>query len=127
MEKGNGDSDSLSCVAALAGTWVFELPDLEGARAIIQFVDAERSVQFVFNLKGASERVVFRFRYSVVSTNQLRFRLSPDSEGWLNECVFEEGGVWLIRGENRCWLTRPAREQIPEWFHEALASELAKY
>jgi hypothetical protein len=112
--------------AALVGNWSF--PDLEEptGTGLLHFTDTGRAIHFVFDPQRPEKRIPMRLWYSVESPTHLRLRPEPDHEGWLRDYCFN-GSTMTFGAEGRSWVcTRPSPDEIPEWFHQSLASALAR-
>ena len=118
--------DPEAVAAALFGTWSFPVIDEPSGIGLLHFTDTGRAIQFVFNPQRPEKRIPMRLWYSVESQTHLRFRPKPDHEGWLRDFRFD-GSTMTFGAEGRSWVcTRPSPDEIPEWFHQSLASALAR-
>lgn len=118
--------DSDAVVAMLLGTWRFPHFDEPTGIGLLHFTDTGRAIQFVFNSQQPEKRIPMHLWYSVESPTHLRFRPKPDHEGWLRDYRFD-GSTMTFGAEGRSWIcTRPSAGEIPDWFHQSLASALAR-
>ncbi len=121
--EANFDPGAVS--AALFGTWIFPVTEEPTGVGLLHFTDTGRAIQFVFNPQQPEKRIRMRLWYSVESPTHLHFRPNPDHEGWLRDFRFD-GSTMTFGAEDRRWVcTRPSPDEIPDWFHQSLASALA--
>lgn len=121
-----GDFNPQAIAEALYGTWTYPFPEDPTGVGLIHFTDTGLYIQFMPEPKRPGHRVQMRLWYSVESPTQLRFRPKPDDTGRLREYRFEGNSV-IISASDRSWhCTRPAPEEIPEWFQRLLASALGQ-
>ena len=119
------DFDSDAVAAALFGTWSLPVTEEPTGIGLLHFTDTGRAIQFVFDPQRPEKRIPMRLWYSVESPTHLRFRPKPDHEGWLRGYRLD-AGTMILSAEDRSWVcTQPLPDEIPEWFHQSLASALA--
>ncbi len=118
--------DPNEVAAALIGTWRFPVTEEPTGIGLLHFTDTGRAIQFVFNPQQPEKRIPMRLWFSVESSTHLRFRPKPDADGWLRDFRFD-GSTMIFGAEGRSWVcTRPLPDEIPDWFHQSLASSLAR-
>lgn len=120
----NFDPDAVS--TALLGTWRFPITEKPTGIGLLHFTDTGRAIQFIFDPQQPEKRLPMRLWYSVESSTHLRFRPKPDKDGWLRGYRFDGSTMTLLAEDRGFVCTRPSPDEIPEWFHHALASELAR-
>ena len=125
-ETAEADFDPDAVAAALFGTWSFPDTEEPTGTGLLHFTDTGRAIQFVFNPQQPKQRFPMRLWYSIETPTHLRFRPKPEHEGWLQNYSFA-GSTFTLSAEDRSWVcTQPSPDEIPEWFHQVLASALAR-
>jgi len=122
IEPNATDFDSDEVSAALLGTWTFPITEPTGI-GWLHFTNTRRAIQFSCY---PNQRVPMRLWYSVESPTHLRFRSQPDKDGWLRGYRFDGPTLTLLAGDCSFLCTRPSPDEIPEWFHQSLASALTR-
>jgi hypothetical protein len=106
--------------------WRFSVIAESPEIGLLHFTDTGRAIQFVFIPDRPEKLMPMRLWFFVESATQLRFRYKPDQGGRLRGYRFS-GDTMTFFGEDYCVVfTRPLPDEIPEWFHPALASALAR-
>jgi len=67
-----------------------------------------------------------RLWYTFESPYSLRLRAKVDENGWVSGYQFDGESLTIANPSRTFLCLRPIPEEIPDWFHEHLATALAR-
>jgi hypothetical protein len=129
-ESSDPSAGCTAFAAVILGTWCYTSTSDPLGISFIHYSDTGRVVFFeVLDPQKPEKRWAIRQWYSVESPNRLRVRSKLENEGRLIDFVFDGktlAQLPVFPGAPELIFTRPAPEQIPDWFPTRLAAALAR-
>ena len=114
---------------AILGTWFIAGLNVVGDEdGILAILPDGRAVQFQSSITPPRMNQTMRFWYSRPDENSIRFRMSPDAEGWLRFIKVTRKGWSLVSDDDRGrheFPCRPAQPfELPSWYSDMMEKNL---
>lgn len=128
LRHDHGATDSLAVAEFLRGTWRFSAEGDARGTGWLHFTGDGFAVQFSVFPAESTHRIPQRFWYEIEAADTLRFRTSPDHEGWTRSCLRQDESSFVLgAGDIVFPCTRLSANDYPEWFAESLAYQLTQF